>query len=338
MVSPQSKEFQIIDKYFKRSLSETNGNFGIGDDTSVLSLGSQEKLLTTTDHMVEGVHFNISKISPWQLGWKVLAVSLSDIAAMGGQPIGCFLNLALPTECLASEFLKKFSEGFFTLADKYSIPLLGGDTTRSPQSLFAGTTVLGLIDPDCIKLRSGAKPEDVIALCGNVGDSHLGLLESLGQLSLGSLGPYFLRRHYEPRPLVNEGIWFGQQKTIHGMMDLSDGLPNDLGHMCRESDLGALVHIDRIPLSKKAKEICDGELPVKKQSLFFEGGEDYSLLLAIDPDDFQNIKVSFESIFEGKTLIDIGKFNIGSTEKEKQIQYFENGQSIPNPSSGFQHF
>ena len=326
MLSSKPKEFEYISKYFSKSRLP-DSYLGIGDDCSAVPWGPENYLIQSTDQMVEGVHFLLDKITPWQLGWKSLAVSLSDIAAMGGSPMGAYLNLALPQE-LGEDFLAEFSKGFFALADSLDLPLLGGDTTASPGPLFVATTVQGQCRE--MKRRSDVKPGDLAVVCGCVGDSHIGLSLVLGDISPFEGGQYFLKRHLEPEPLLAQGQWLAGQSAVHGMMDISDGIACDVTHLCHQSGVGVRIDVSKIPLSEPAKGFFKNSSKEIIQTIL-SGGEDYGLLLSVDGKQWSRLVQDFEGQFSQPLRV------VGEFTQSKAISFENNGVLIENPET-FKHF
>jgi len=231
--------------------------------------------LVSTDLLMEGTHFLRDKITPYQLGWKAAAVNFSDIAAMGGSPLGVFLALSLP-EALGATWTEEFLRGFLDISREYAFPLLGGDTTASPDRISICVTVLGQCPKGASLKRSGAKPGDLICVTGTLGDSAAGL-ELL--LSGNSEGP-LVEKHLLPRPRIAEGE--ALRGKAGAMMDISDGVASDLRHILEESGVGAELESSRLPLSDAFREFCrrEGKDPVR---LALCGGEDYELLFTISP-------------------------------------------------------
>ena len=258
---------------------------GIGDDTAVLLPQPGARLLATTDLIVEDVHFRRAWASPFDIGWKAMAVNLSDIAGKGGQPLWALVGLALPAPADPAE-VEALYEGMRRAAAPHGVAIVGGDTSVSPRGWFVNVTLLGehLGVP---RLRSAAKPGDAVAVTGTLGRSAAGLaaLEA-GRARLGAVRPETIEvvtaAHLRPTARVAEGRWFGAAAGVHAMMDCSDGLATDLGHICRESRVGARVELDRLPVDPAAREVA-GALGADALSWATSGGEDFELLLTCDP-------------------------------------------------------
>lgn len=260
---------------------------GIGDDTAVLTLPPGHRLLATTDLVIEDVHFRRSSAGPDDIGWKALAVNLSDIAAMGGIPRWALVALAVPTETPV-EAVDAFYAGLEDAAAPHGVTVVGGDTSASPGGWMVNVTLLG-VHPGAPRLRSHAQGGDAVAVTGSLGASAAGLhvlgigLERAraAGLSPGGLAE-ITRAHLRPRARVAEGRWLGQAPGVHAMMDCSDGLATDLGHICRESGVGARVRLDRVPFAAAAREAARA-LGQDAREWAVVGGEDYELLLTCEP-------------------------------------------------------
>ncbi len=234
--------------FINRIKSKVPGNpgviLGIGDDAAVTAMTRGMLLLTTTDMLAQGVHFDLAWHDPVSLGRKSLAVNLSDIAAMGGIPRYALLSLAIPAE-LDLEFIESFMSGFLEQADRFGVTLIGGDTSSSKSGFVISVTLLGEQYPDKIAKRSGACHGDLICVSGTLGDSALGL----DLLKAGGCSGNAVKRHLDPVPRVELGSILAEKRVPSAMIDISDGLYADLGHILEASSAGAKICIDAIPLS-----------------------------------------------------------------------------------------
>lgn len=280
-------EFGLIE-WIRGQFRVPDGVLGIGDDCAVIPQHDGQETLVTTDMLVEGSHFLLEDIDPYSLGWKSAAVNLSDIAGMGGKPGGTFLSVALP-KTLDDSFLEDFFRGYKDISDRAGCPLLGGDTTASPDRLCINVTVLGSCAAGRSRKRSAAKPGDLVCVTGPLGDSGAGLklvLENVGRLPAGPAmaeDEKVLRvRHYRPVPRIEEGMKLAETPGVNAMMDISDGIGSDLRHILEESGTGARVDVRSLPLSAELRTVCArrGWDPV---ALALEGGEDYELLFTCRP-------------------------------------------------------
>lgn len=292
----------------------THGCEGIGDDCAVLPFNEHESLVVTTDLLVEDIHFLRTKTPPKDLGYKSLAVNLSDVAAMGATPIASFLSIALPQNCSA-EWIETFMEGYRELSAQFGVPLLGGDTTSSKDRITISVTAMGKVTTSCIKRRGDAQVDDVIFVTGELGASAQGLQDLLAEKTDSS----FISLHNCPKPFIKEGIWLSKKTSVHAMMDVSDGIASDLGHILRASGCGAEVSVDMIPTNTSVE-------------LAVTGGEDYCLLFTANATDALVLQQEYLKTF-GTPLYPIGKISAGD-----QIIWKDHGNVIYPQWKGFTHF
>jgi len=240
---------------------------GIGDDCAVLRLPSRHDLLITTDFTIEGIHFRREWHSPDSAGHRCLARGLSDVAAIGGQPLAAFLSLALPRNT-SPLWTQGFLGGLLRLARQFRVTLAGGDVAESLRGVVADVAVLGMVPQGTAVLRSGAKPGDKLYVTGRLGASAM-TLQALRHKGKKVAQARLYRSHFFPQPRVAVGSFLRRRALASAMIDLSDGLSTDLRHICEESAVGALVQAARVPCSPGAD---------LQQAL--HGGEDYELLFA----------------------------------------------------------
>jgi thiamine-monophosphate kinase len=250
---------------------------GIGDDCAALALDGADYLLWTVDTLVEGVHFDLSFTPLDQLGWKALAVNLSDIAAMGGEPQVALLSLGWPPERDRGGALE-LAEGLARAGREYGVAIIGGDTVASPPGLAVTLTVLGLVPASQMLRRSGARVGDRIYVTGPLGEAAAGL-EILKQgLKIDpEMGAPLCQAHLAPRPQLQAGRLLAREALATALIDTSDGVATDLFHICRESHVGARIHKDAVPISPRVRAVAPllGRDPL---NLALTGGEDYLLL------------------------------------------------------------
>lgn len=238
-------EFGLID-VISSGFRAPEGVTGIGDDCAIIPQKNGRDTLVSTDMLVEGSHFLISDITPYRLGWKSAAVNISDIAAMGGRPVSTFLSFALP-KGLDMEWMKEFMRGYRDISDLFGCPLLGGDTTSSPDRLCISVTVLGECPCGTAKRRGGAQEGDLICVSGPLGDSAGGLRVILDGAARDDDALALIERHYMPMPRVGQGLSLSSETGVHAMMDISDGIGSDLRHILRASGKGAEVDVSALP-------------------------------------------------------------------------------------------
>ena len=242
---------------------------GIGDDAAVLRLRPNHDLLVTTDFSIENVHFRQEWHSPEVVGWRCLTRGLSDIAAMGGEPVAAFLSLAVAADT-PQGWIDRFIKGLLGLAKKFRVPLAGGDTANAVDGIQADIVVVGAVPKGTAILRSGAKPGDQIYVTGNLGGAAAALSRLRDSHPLGAEST----RYLHPLPRVAAGHWLRDHKIPSAMIDISDGLSTDLDHICHESGVGAEIEAGLIPRSPCGRG--------KKQEVTLDfalhGGDDYELL------------------------------------------------------------
>lgn len=299
----QLGEFGLID-VIKSNFTVPEGMTGIGDDCAVIPEKSGLDTLVSTDMLIEGSHFLLDDITPYRLGWKSAAVNISDIAAMGGRPVASFLSFALP-RTIEVGWMEEFIRGYREISDVYGCPLLGGDTTSSPDRLCISVTVLGRCDSGKARRRSDARSGDLICTTGNLGDSGTGLKVILEGAERDSDALALIERHYLPHPRVAEGLELAEEPGVHAVMDISDGIGSDLRHILKASGKGAEICVDALPMSDEMIRCCrrNGWDAVE---IATGGGEDYELLFTVSPEAEKNLKCRHHAIgriTDGDTLV-----------------------------------
>jgi thiamine-monophosphate kinase len=306
---------------------------GMGDDAAVSSLLPGNDLVSTVDLLIEGIHFDLSWIAPRQLGRKSLAVNLSDLAAMGAVPRWALISLAVPSG-LGVEFVDEFFAGFKEMAEAHGVLLIGGDTSSSPDRLYLSVTLLGEGKKEFLLYRHGAKPGDHLYVTGTLGDSLLGLhlARNLKGRAPSLPEKFLLDRHFDPTPRLREGKILAERRLAKAMIDVSDGLLSDLGHICGESGVGAVVWAERIPQSEAFRSLVPGAA-AEGWKYALKGGEDYELLFS----------ASAESASELETVASewpCGLTWIGRIEPPSHglVVQGENGPVDPSGLKGYDHF
>lgn len=325
-------EFGFIHRFATRfdELIKKNEK-GIGDDCAVFEANEQENYLVTTDLLVEDIHFLRTKISAYELGQKSLAINLSDIAGMGGTPLFSFLSLGIPDN-LEISYLDSFMEGFYQLSSQHKVPLMGGDTTKSPDKLIINVAVIGICKKEETRLRSMAQESDIICVTGNLGNSAGGLKVLLDNLDLSEENKQLVGFHHNPIAQVAEGKFLARQMSVHAMMDISDGISSDLEHILKASGKSAVVFLENLPINQGLKNVA------KKQTwnlleLAVSGGEDYELLFTMQANDFERLNIDFFKQFK-KNIVKIGEIRKGNAK----IKWLLHDREIPFFSKGFDHF
>ena len=274
-------EFGLISRIATGVPAYENVVTGIGDDAAVTRLSPGMQLLTSTDMLLEDVHFRRSWHDPFLLGRKSLAVSISDIAAMGGIPRWALLSLALPAD-LPLPFVDEFVRGFLALAAEYRVALIGGDTCSSRAGLTISVTIMGEQLPSRIIRRSGAQSDDDIWVTGTLGDAALalGLLEKGGEVPAG-----LLPRLLDPVPRVSAALALADEGLATAMIDISDGVLADFGHIAELSSVGGRLSVADLPLST----LFRGQNAASPYRLALSGGEDYELCFTARRADRENV-------------------------------------------------
>jgi len=308
---------------------------GIGDDTAVLLLESGALLLATTDLLLEDVHFRRAWASPYDMGWKAMAVNLSDIGAMGGTPRWALVAVAVPASATVEE-VDAFYSGLRDAATPSSVAIVGGDTSASPDRWMINITVLGE-HTGTPKLRSAAGPGDAVVVTGTLGRSAAGLalLEMGGATPAGlsvRVRAELTSAHLRPMARLAEGRWLGGQPVVHAMMDMSDGLATDLGHICRESVVGARIMLETLPIPPAARDAASalGRDPLEWATV---GGEDYELLFTCEPGAVDVLAQGLRRA-TGTAITVIGRIE----QSEATVTYVDAQGGTVHLGSGYQHF
>lgn len=318
-------EFELIARYFNRvTSSRRDVEKGIGDDCALLNVAEKQTLAISTDTLVEGIHF-LRDIHPADLGYKALAVNLSDLAAMGADPAWLTLAITLPE--VDESWLKAFSDSLFELLDYYDMQLIGGDTTRGPRSLTLG--IHGLVPVGRALKRSGARPGDWIYVTGTLGDSAAGL--ALLQHHIRIADPVaceaLIKRHLRPMPRVLQGQ--ALRDLASSAIDISDGLMSDLGHILKASDCGARINLDALPLSPVLVDNIEMQQALRWA---LTGGEDYELCFTVPEINRGALDVALGH--HGVPYTCIGQI----APVSEGVKLMEQGKAVEFDLKGFDHF
>ena len=293
-------EFGLIDKINQRVVLQHASTLkGIGDDAAVLDGGSYHKKLISTDMLLEGVHFDLSYIPLTHLGYKAVTVNVSDIAAMNGIPKQMTISLGLSNR-MSVEAVEALYEGIHAAAKDYQIDIVGGDTTSSRSGLVISITLIGESAPDNIVYRNGAKEGDILCLSGDIGGAYMGLQILEREKEVFKVDPnmqpqldkysYIVGRQLRPKArmdVIHELRDLGILPT--SMIDISDGLASEIFHLCKQSQKGACIYEDKLPIEKQTFETA-AEFSMDPNTAALNGGEDYELLFTIDQKDFEKMK------------------------------------------------
>jgi thiamine-monophosphate kinase len=313
-------EFELIAKFFtSQKISRADVILDIGDDCALLDIPADHHLAITTDTLVNGVHFPI-ETNAFDIGYKSLAVNLSDLAAMGATPAWVSLALTLPS--LNETWLAEFSRGFFELARRHKVQLIGGDTTHGPLSITI--TAQGLIPKHQAIPRSGAKAGDFIYVTNTLGDAGLALLSIQNQTELPTK---ILARLNRPEPRIDIGIKL--RNIASSAIDISDGLVSDLGHILKKSHVGANICVDHLPLSTTLREILSTEAAI---AMALSAGDDYELCFTIHPGDETLLHNTLHK--SGHAYTRIGTITANT---ELNLEFID-GRKYHGDAQGYQHF
>jgi len=325
-------EFGFINRIARRhSIQPPDILKGIGDDAAVISFSDDVVILLTADQLIEGVHFRIEETEGKKLGAKALAVNLSDIAAMGGYPIGYTVSLGIPSKRLAVDFLDAFYEGMTGFGKTMEVALIGGDTSESGERFFISLALLGKASKGKVIYRSGGKDGDLLYVTGWLGDAALGLkVSEQGGNRAGRKN--LLARHFLPLPRVKAGQFLAERGIPNAMIDISDGLLADLNHIVEQSGVGAEVELSRIPRSPEFQAWAH-EYVADPLVLALGGGEDYELLFSVSPEKSHEVAQLSQEL--SLPLTCIGRL----ARKIKGIWLKdEQGRSKKTEPDGYDHF
>jgi len=314
-------EFQFI-QYIQNRFSLSR----VGDDCAVLPKNHDTDLLISADMLVQDVDFRLEWSRPADIGHKSLAVSLSDIAAMGGNPIWGMLSLAVPDFQWNEEFLDEFYEGWHFLAKKHGVELIGGDTSSTTGKFVIDSIVMGEVPKGRAIRRSGAKPRDHIYVSGTLGGASGGL-RSLETTQIEVASPLIsdlVTKQLRPRPQVELGKQLNALGIVTSMIDISDGLSSDLAHICRSSGVGALIDAEQIPIDPNL--IAAFTDPDETLDIALNGGEDFELLFTVSPEDIDQLR--------SLDVVRIGTI----TEHADILEISQNGNPKELLPGGFRHF
>ncbi|HEX8961756.1 MAG TPA: thiamine-phosphate kinase [Rhodocyclaceae bacterium] len=314
-------EFELIDKYFRRPTRHTVR--GVGDDGAIVQPSPGMELVISTDMLVAGTHF-LPNADPADLGWKTLAVNVSDMAAMGAAPRWALLAAALPAA--TESWVAAFAGSFFECADAFGVDVVGGDTTKGPRNFCV--TIFGEVPQGQALLRSGARPGDEIWVSGQPGLSALGLAHLQGRCALEEPAlTACLAALHRPQPRVALGLALRGLATA--AIDVSDGLLADLGHILEESEAAAVVHFERLP----AVALAFGDDSPLARDCLLAGGDDYELAFTAPAARHAEVEALAASLRLALTCI--GSIESGAPG---QLRLLENGRPMEQQRRGFDHF
>lgn len=318
-------EFELIQRFFTHQIhGRSDIVLGVGDDAALISPPSDQQLVIAIDTLVKGVHFP-ETTTPYDIGWKALAVNLSDLAAMGSDPAWFTLALTLPES--SETWLTEFSRGLFELANQYHLPLIGGDTTRGP--LTVTVQIAGTVPPGQALLRAGANPGDHIYVTGTLGDATLALRMLLDEIP-GNASVYPELFDHLSRPLPRNAEGCALRGIASCAIDISDGLLADLQHILDASDCGAEIFKANLPFSPSARRLLEHD-PELWRTLI-SGGDDYQLCFCVAPEKIMQLTRVAQQY-------DFHFTEIGRVIESRELHCLDSaGKPVAIPTRGYSHF
>jgi thiamine-monophosphate kinase len=348
-VPPRRGEFDFIERVRRQELKRAGKHknsslithhssllLGIGDDAAVIRSSSGSDTVVTADLLVEDVDFRLGRegARPRDLGHRALAVSLSDVAAMGARPRFCLLSVGLPAARWRTNFLEEFYAGVRALAERHGVALVGGDTSRTPERVVVDSIVLGEVKRGRAVLRSGARPGDQIFVTGALGGAAAGLRILEGRAGPSAVARLtraqrrLISRQTKPEPRVEWGALLGERGLATALIDLSDGLSSDLAHLCRESGVGARVDAALLPFEPLLKSAAASEEDAL--ALALNGGEDFELLFTVSPRNTARLPPEVG----GVRVARVGEI----TGARGKLRIIHGGRERALKPGGFEHF
>jgi thiamine-monophosphate kinase len=333
----QLGEFGLIDRISRRFQPQVASTIaGIGDDAAVIDSGS-DNLLVSCDMLLEGPHFDLGYVPLKHLGYKCVAVNVSDIAAMNGRPEQIIIGLGLSNR-FSLEAVDELYSGIEAACKSYGIDLVGGDTTSSASGLVISVTILGRAGKDQVVYRSGAKPNDIICVTGDLGAAYLGLQVLEREKQVFAVNPgmqpdlekyeYLVGRQLKPEARMDIVYELSElQVKPTSMIDISDGLASELFHICNKSSVGVKIFEDKIPIDSQAFDTAV-EFKLDPVTCALNGGEDYELLFTISPGDYEKIKNHPDIHFIGHI----------HDNRDQKIMITKGGSIVPLRAQGWDHF
>jgi thiamine-monophosphate kinase len=320
-------EFQFIEN-LKKKYSLTK----IGDDCAVLPKDSLTDLVITTDLLVEDIDFRLDWSKPEFIGHKSLAVSLSDVAAMGAKPVWSMVSVGVPEHIWKTDFVDRFYDGYMRLAKKFDVELVGGDVSKTPDKIVIDSIAAGEVKKGKAVLRSGAKVGDLIFVSGELGGAAGGLKLLENEIYYNDFAKIWqknlLLKQLQPLPHIYAAQDLNDENQPTAMIDLSDGLSSDLTHLCRASKVGAKIYSHKIPVNKNLKTVT--ATLIERLNYALNGGEDFELLFTANPQK----KIQLKNAHEKRGFTYIGEI----TANKEIIELITDEKSHILEPKGFRHF
>jgi thiamine-monophosphate kinase len=326
-------EFKLIEELTKSfEIKNDSTDLGVGDDAAVLDF-KKEKILVSTDMLVEGVHFDLAYTPIKHLGYKAVISNLSDIFAMNAICTQITVSVAMSNR-FSLESIEELYLGIRAACNKYNVDLVGGDTTSSNKGLIISITAVGHAKEKKISKRSGAKLNDLLVVSGDLGSAYMGLQILKRENEVFKVNPnnqpdlssyaYLLQRQLKPEARIDVVKFFAENNIIPtSMIDLSDGLSSEILHICKSSSVGCNIYEDKIPISEELRVACE-EFKLHSSTVAMSGGEDYELLFTINQKDYEKIKNSSDLTVLGHITKDTNQVNL-ITKAEQVVSITSQG-------------
>lgn len=328
----------MIDEITKEFGTVNNSSIlGVGDDAAIIDRGENTATLVSTDMLIEGVHFNLMYVPLKHLGYKAVAVNLSDICAMNGKPEQIVVSMAVSNR-FSLEAMKELYSGIKAACDHYKVDLVGGDTTSSTSGLIISITAIGSVDKDRVVKRSGAKENDLLVVTGDLGGAYMGLQVLERERAVYEENPsiqpdldghdYIIQRQLKPEARIDVIDFLRELDVVPtSMIDISDGLASEVLHICKASNVGCHVYDEKLPIDG-ATSMTAIDFNLDPNTCALNGGEDYELLFTIDQKDYDKIKGNPHMTVIGHI-----------THPSDGIYYVDkNGSAIELRAQGWNHF
>src|SRR5215213_7188968 len=332
-------EFDFINLLRQRVASSSQSIVtGIGDDAAVFRNNSGKETVISTDLLVEDIDFRRTTTPPYLLGHKALAVSLSDLAAMGSRPLWALVSIGVPEDIWQTDFVDRLYDGWLDLANRYGVQLIGGDTSRTHEHIVIDSIAIGECSAGTAVKRAGASAGDQVFVTGSLGAAGAGLrlIERGAHLVEQNLADedsqrldHVLLRQLRPEPRVGWGMVLGEEGLATSMIDISDGLSSDLNHLCEASGVGALIESSLLPIDHQVVELC-GRRALDPLQLALHGGEDFELLFTVD----ESTATRLPRRVDGVNITRVGEIK----NKTEGVQISEGSRIWDLHPGGWKHF
>jgi thiamine-monophosphate kinase len=331
-------EFGLIDHLTNKfELKNTNSLLGVGDDAAVIAISDEEVMLLSTDMLIEGIHFNLMYMPLKHLGYKAVAVNVSDICAMNGTAEQITVSLAVSSR-FPLEALEELYDGIRIACENYKVDLVGGDTTSSTSGLIINISIVGRVKKEEITYRSGAKEMDLLVVTGDLGGAYIGLQVLEREKEVFKANPtiqpdldghdYIIERQLKPEARKDIIGFLKELEVVPtSMIDISDGLASEIIHLCKASNVGCYVYDEKIPIDAKTSMMAI-DFNLDPSTCALNGGEDYELLFTIKQSDFEKIQ-------SNPHMTVIGHI----TDATDGIYFIDkNGSALELEAQGWKHF